>query len=199
MNIIKTLYHTTCTLTETDKSFSTYSYLYDANGYLAYESVARERYDNITATPGMSERRMVWDAENRLRGLSDGGYASFYWYDSDGSRTVKRHGGGEMLYVNSQLRTQRADSATYSLYPHGWYGIDNFSRLQSLQAEGQTKGNAKFLVVESAGNVAGTDHIEESLLHLGVKSPPLAEIVAQSPCQPSTLITQLEAREEVQS
>ncbi len=26
------------------------------------------------------------------------------------------------------LRTQRADSAAYSLYPNGWYGIDNFSR-----------------------------------------------------------------------
>ena len=26
------------------------------------------------------------------------------------------------------LRTQRADSAAYSLYPNGWYSIDNFSR-----------------------------------------------------------------------
>ena len=100
---------------------------YDPRGNMTGRSSYRRRKDG-TLAPGMSERRMVWDAENRLRGLSDGGYASFYWYDSNGNRTVKRHGGGEMLYVNSQLRTQRADSAAYSLYPHGWYGIDNFSR-----------------------------------------------------------------------
>ena len=61
-------------------------------------------------------------------GISDNGYMSLYWYDADGSRTVKRHNGGEMLYVNSRLLSQQADTAAYSLYPNGWFGIDNFSR-----------------------------------------------------------------------
>ena len=71
---------------------------------------------------------MLWDGENRMRGISDNGYMSLYWYDADGNRTVKRHNGGEMLYVNSRLLSQQADTAAYSLYPNGWFGIDNFSR-----------------------------------------------------------------------
>ena len=50
------------------------------NGNLAYESVARKRIDNST-TRNISERKLLWDAQNRLRGISENGYVSLYWYD----------------------------------------------------------------------------------------------------------------------
>ena len=65
---------------------------YIINGNLAYESVARKRIDNST-TRNISERKLLWDGENRLRALSENGYVSLYWYDTDGNRTVKEPGG----------------------------------------------------------------------------------------------------------
>ena len=44
-----------------------------------------------STTPHVAERKMSWDSQNRLRGLNDNGYASLYWYDADGNRTVKEH------------------------------------------------------------------------------------------------------------
>ena len=63
------------------------------------ESVARKRHDG-TITGSISERRLLWDGQNRLRGLYDNGYVSLYWYDADGNRTVKEHLGGEAVWID---------------------------------------------------------------------------------------------------
>ena len=56
------------------------------NGNLAYESVARKRLDD-SSTPKISERKLLWDGDNRLRALSDDGYVSLYWYDAACNRS----------------------------------------------------------------------------------------------------------------
>ena len=106
-----------------DSIHSTHSYSYDPNGNLAYESVARKRLDG-GATPKMSERKLLWDARNRLRALSDDGYVSLYWYDADGNRTVKEHHGGEAVWVNSAPAGQRTDSVVYSIYPSPYINVN---------------------------------------------------------------------------
>ena len=96
---------------------------YDANGNLAYESVARERHDDVTTTPRVSERKLLWDGMNRLSGISNDGYASLYWYDAGGSRTVKEHQGGEAVWVNGTAAGANTDSVSYSIYPNPYISI----------------------------------------------------------------------------
>ena len=93
------------------------------NGNLAYESVARKRLDG-GATPKISERKLLWDGDNRLRALSDDGYVSLYWYNADGNRTVKERHGGEAVWVNSAQAGQHTDSVVYSVYPNPYINVN---------------------------------------------------------------------------
>ena len=56
---------------------------WDATGNMIYH-----RFDGI---PG--ERFLCWDEENRLQGVKDKQYLSFYQYDANGERTYKLTGG----------------------------------------------------------------------------------------------------------
>ena len=93
------------------------------NGNLAYVATGRRRFDG-GSTPKISERKLLWDARNRLRALSDDGYVSLYWYDADGNRTVKEHHGGEAVWVNSALAGQHTDSVVYSIYPSPYINVN---------------------------------------------------------------------------
>ena len=121
-DVAETSYRTSTTHTPADNILNTHSYSYDPNGNLAYESVARKRIDNST-TRNISERKLLWDVQNRLRGISENGYVSLYWYDADGNRTMKEHGGGEAVWVNSAPVGQRTDSVTYTIYPSPYISV----------------------------------------------------------------------------
>jgi len=121
-DVAETSYRTSATPTLADNILNTHSYSYDPNGNLACESVARKRIDNST-TNQISERKLLWDGENRLRALSENGYVSLYWYDTDGNRTVKEHLGGEAVWVNSAPAGQRTDTITYSIYPSPYISV----------------------------------------------------------------------------
>ena len=122
-NVAETHYRTEATPTAADRNHSTHSYSYDPNGNLAYVATGRRRSDG-SSTPKMSERKLLWDAQNRLRALSDDGYVSLYWYDADGNRTVKEHHGGEAVWVNSAQAGQHTDSVVYSIYPSPYININ---------------------------------------------------------------------------
>ena len=72
------------------------SYEYDNNGNILYVNTLRLKPD-MTAQPDTVQRtreeKFRWDEENRLTALSQNGYVSHYWYDADGERTIKMHGG----------------------------------------------------------------------------------------------------------
>ena len=122
-NVAETHYRTEATPTAADRIHNTHSYSYDPNGNLAYVATGRTRSDD-SPTPKISERKLLWDARNRLRALSDDGYVSLYWYDADGNRTVKERHGGEAVWVNSARAGQRTDSVVYSIYPSPYININ---------------------------------------------------------------------------
>ena len=99
------------------------TYAYDLNGNLAHESVARKRLNGDT-THNISERKLLWDGMNRLKAISENGYVSLYWYDPDGNRTVKEHGGGEAVWVNSKHAGTMTDTVTCSIYPNPYININ---------------------------------------------------------------------------
>ncbi len=63
-----------------------YAYEFDANGNQIKGGV----------------RQMLWDEENRLLAVSEGGFMSNYFYDCNGERTVKLSSSREEVYVNAQ-------------------------------------------------------------------------------------------------
>ena len=50
-------------------------------------------------------------------------YVSLYWYDAGGNRTVKEHGGGEAVWVNSAPAGQRTDTVAYTIYPSPYISV----------------------------------------------------------------------------
>ena len=84
--------------------------------------MARDRLGNNT-TNNISRRKLLWDGQNRLRGISEDGYVSLYWYDADGNRTVKEHLGGEAVWVNGTKAGVKTDSMEYSIYPSPYISI----------------------------------------------------------------------------
>lgn len=82
-----------------DSVYNTHTYQYDANGNLTYVATGRKMKDGNTEDL-ISERKLLWDDENRLMAISDNGYVSTYRYDDTGNRTVKLSGYGESVFVN---------------------------------------------------------------------------------------------------
>ena len=90
-------------------------YQYDGSGNLTYEESGHPVAGGaVNWKPG--ERKLLWDAENRLRALDENGYVSTYVYDADGERVVKQHGGNRGLYVNSAGRDSLTETTAFTLY-----------------------------------------------------------------------------------
>jgi len=65
------------------------AYTYDANGNM------------VTMKNKDLDRKISWDAENRITKTVDNSIATDYTYDDQGSRVIKKGQYGEVLYVNS--------------------------------------------------------------------------------------------------
>lgn len=87
-------------------------YTYDDNGNLIYINTQNAPL----GSKGVSERKLLWDEENRLLALSDNGFVSNYWYDAAGERTVKTSGDGEGVFVNSVFSGGRTGTANFTAY-----------------------------------------------------------------------------------
>ncbi len=172
-----------------DSISNTHSFYYDPNGNLKSEFVARDRLGNST-TNNISRRKLLWDGLNRLRGISEDGYVSLYWYDADGNRTVKEHLGGEAVWVNGTKAGVKTDSMEYSIYPspylsitgnrwtkHYYIGseriasrtgtLGDFSALHT--SDNQSAGNGQVASVNYAAiRVAEEDSIASYYAQLGV-------------------------------
>ena len=110
-----------------------HSYEYDNNGNILYVNTQRLKPD-MTAQPDTVQRtreeKFRWDEENRLTALSQDGYVSHYWYDADGERTVKMHGGSMAVFVNSVRDGRMLDMQPSTAY---------FSPCFSIQGNSFTK------------------------------------------------------------
>ena len=72
------------------------------------ECECNQYYDNAETNTGvrLGLIKDSWDEENRLMAISQDGYVSNYWYDGDGERMIKEHGGNHAVFVNSAHRTR---------------------------------------------------------------------------------------------
>ena len=66
-----------------------FDFQYDPNGNLTFQN-----------DPNYGERFLCWDEENRLMGVTDKNYSSFYMYDNAGERTYKLTGINQLMNVN---------------------------------------------------------------------------------------------------
>ena len=119
-------------------------------------------------TNNISRRKLLWDGLNRLRGISEDGYVSLYWYDADGNRTVKEHLGGEAVWVNGTgnrwtkhyyIGSERIASRTGTL--------GDFAALHT--PDNQSAGNGQVASVNYAAiRMAEEDSIASYYAQLGV-------------------------------
>ena len=78
-------------------------YVCHGDCFSPFEAHSYNRYDMTTQPDTVQktrEERFRWDEENRLTALSQNGYVSHYWYDADGERTVKMHGGSMAVFIS---------------------------------------------------------------------------------------------------
>ena len=92
-----------------------HTYQYDKNGNLIYVNTNRVMGDKHREN-SVSERKLIWDEENRLLAVDDNGFVSNYWYDADGERTVKTSGESDQVYVNGVFSGGSTNTAKFSLY-----------------------------------------------------------------------------------
>ncbi len=110
-----------------DSVYNTHTYQYDANGNLTYVATGRKMKDGHTEDL-ISERKLLWDDENRIMAISDNGYVSTYRYDDAGNRTVKLSGHGEAVFVNgSESGSIFTQTNRFTAYPNP-YMVYNGSR-----------------------------------------------------------------------
>ena len=103
-------------------------YSYDSNGNIVHVNTARKKSDGKYRDLS-HEEQFRWDEENRLMAISQDGYVSNYWYDGDGQRVIKEHGGNQAVFVNSRQDGVLTDTRQFTIYPSaymtvhdgGWY------------------------------------------------------------------------------
>jgi RHS repeat-associated protein len=66
--------------------------------------------------PGQQRRRIVWDEENRIQGVFDGGQEVAFKYDASGQRVVKRGPFGETAYVNPYFAIRNREIGTKNIF-----------------------------------------------------------------------------------
>jgi hypothetical protein len=57
-----------------------------------------------------TERKLLWDEENRLIAANTNGFISSYWYDASGERVIKSSGDNEAMFVNSVFSGARTST-----------------------------------------------------------------------------------------
>ena len=103
-----------------------HEYDYDANGNIIRVNTSRMRADGGDREL-TREERFRWDEENRLMAISQDGYVSNYWYDSDGERVIKEHGGNQAVFVNSAQDGVLTDTRQFTIYPSAYLTVHNGS------------------------------------------------------------------------
>ena len=101
-------------------------YDYDPNGNIIRVNTSRMRADGGDRER-TREERFRWDEENRLMAISQDGYVSNYWYDGDGERVIKEHGGNQAVFVNSEQDGVLTDTRQFTIYPSAYLTVHNGS------------------------------------------------------------------------
>jgi RHS repeat-associated protein len=89
------------------------SYAYDADGNLL---AIRDRKGHLV-------RAMTWDANDRMRNVSDASSSTDYTYDDTGQRAIERGPGGETATLNPWATVRN----TTDMYKYVWAGNDRIA------------------------------------------------------------------------
>ena len=103
----------------------THNFSYDHNGNLTADFTSRKKDDGHTE-PMALVTRYLWDEDNRLTALSENGYVSTYWYDGNGNRAIKLHGGNTSQFRNGAMvadSTQSITSTDLTIYASPYYVV----------------------------------------------------------------------------
>ena len=130
------------------------TYQYDGNGNPLYYEESK------------SFRSMVWDEENRLRGINDNGKLHLYTYDHTGERAVKSSGESSTVVTNGLTSAVITHMDDYTAYVNPYFVVqkgrftkhyfEGSSRIVSKLGEGTFHHNNRGI---SAG---GIDYIRQS-------------------------------------
>ena len=101
-------------------------YEYDPNGNILHVNTGRWKRDGVERELSREEK-FRWDEENRLMAISQDGYVSNYWYDGDGERVIKEHGGNQAVFVNSGQDGVLTDTRQFTIYPSAYLTVHNGS------------------------------------------------------------------------
>ncbi|MCQ2230623.1 MAG: hypothetical protein MJZ30_02055 [Paludibacteraceae bacterium] len=88
------------------------AYDFDSNGNLI-----EARSDKVTvgntesgytedSRDAISKINYLWDDENRLIAINEGGFVSRYWYDANGERIIKMSGGKDAVFLNGAISSE---------------------------------------------------------------------------------------------
>ncbi len=106
-------------------SSSTQQFFWDRNGNLARHNNEQDGLD----------RRLCWDEQNRLQGVADENYLSYYQYDANGDRTYKLTGRGDLQNISGGW--------------HRFYTLDNATLYASPYLVANRQGYTKHYYAES--------------------------------------------------
>ena len=130
------------------------TYQYDGNGNPVYYEESK------------SFRSMVWDEENRLRGINDNGKLHLYTYDHTGERAVKSSGESSTVVTNGLTSAVITHMDDYTAYVNPYFVVQK-GRFTKHYFEGSSRivsklGEGTFVHKNTGIMAGGIDYIRQS-------------------------------------
>ena len=130
------------------------TYQYDGNGNPVYYEESK------------SFRAMVWDEENRLRGINDNGKLHLYTYDHTGERAVKSSGESSTVVTNGLTSAVITHMDDYTAYVNPYFVVQK-GRFTKHYFEGSSRivsklGEGTFVHKNTGIMAGGIDYIRQN-------------------------------------
>ena len=130
------------------------TYQYDGNGNPVYYEESK------------SFRSMVWDEENRLRGINDNGKLHLYTYDHTGERAVKSSGESSTVVTNGLTSAVITHMDDYTAYVNPYFVVQK-GKFTKHYFEGSSRivsklGEGTFVHKNTGIMAGGIDYIRQN-------------------------------------
>ncbi len=130
------------------------NYQYDGNG------------NPVSYNEFKSFRSMVWDEENRLRGINDNGRLHLYTYDHTGERALKSSAESSMAVINGATSAIITHTEDYTAYVSPYFVV-NKGKFTKHYFEGSSRvvsklGEGTFVHKNTGIMAGGIDYIAQS-------------------------------------
>ena len=130
------------------------TYQYDGNGNPVYYEESK------------SFRAMVWDEENRLRGINDNGKLHLYTYDHTGERAVKSSGESSTVVTNGLTSAVITHMDDYTAYVNPYFVVQK-GKFTKHYFEGSSRivsklGEGTFVHKNTGIMAGGIDYIRQN-------------------------------------